>query len=57
MNYTLTDEDKKPHTFFELEPAEILNNMVVHKQAGPFVQRQRYTSIEKLRTAETTDGL
>jgi len=57
MNYTLTDEDKKPHTFFELEPAEILNNMVVHKQAGPFVQRQRYTSIEKLRKAACTDDL
>ena len=52
MNYTFTDEDKKPHTFFELEPAETLVNKVGH-----YVQRQRYTSIEKLRKAKTTDDL
>lgn len=57
MNYIFTDEDKKPHTFFELEPAETLVNKIVHEQAGPFVQRQRYTSIEKLRKAKTTDDL
>lgn len=56
-SYVLTDVDKEPHTFFELEDAEVLPQIVEHKQFGPFVQRQRYTSIEKLRKAVCTDNL
>ena len=56
-NYVLTDGDKEPHTFFELEDVEELPQVVEHKQSGPFVQRQRYTSIEKLRKAICTDDL
>lgn len=56
-NYVLTDGDKEPHTFFELEEAVVLPQVVEHKQAGPFVQRQRYTSIQKLKAAKTTDDL
>lgn len=48
---------KEPHTFFELEEAVVLPQVVEHKQAGPFVQRQRYTSIQKLKAAKTTDDL
>ena len=55
--YVLTDVDKEPHTFFELEDADVLPHIVEHKQFGPFVQRQRYTSIEKLRKAACTDDL
>lgn len=56
-NYTLTAIDKEPHTFFELEDAEELKEDVCHNDFGPFVQRQRYTSISKLRNAKTTRDL
>ncbi len=55
--YSLTAIDKEPHTFFELEDAEVLPNVITHKDLGPFVQRQRYTSIDKLRKAKTTKDL
>lgn len=55
--YSLTAIDKEPHTFFELEDAEDLPNVITHKDLGPFVQRQRYTSIDKLRKAKTTKDL
>ncbi len=55
-NYTLSTIDKEPHTFFELEEAEELNE-IIHDDFGPFVQRQRYTSISKLRKAKTTKDL
>lgn len=57
QSYILTAIDKEPHTFFELEEAEVLPQVVEHKQSVPFVQRQRYTSISKLRKAKTTTDL
>lgn len=54
---TVTAIDKEPHTFFELEDAEELKEEVCHNDFGPFVQRQRYTSISKLRNAKTTRDL
>ena len=55
-DYVFTDEDKKPHTFVKLGK-EISISPIIHEYPNPFVQRQRYTTIEKLRTAKNTDDL
>ena len=34
-----------------------VNEPITHDYPNPFVQRQRYTTIEKLRSAKTTDDL
>ena len=57
VDYTLTDEDRKPHTFVSLKKVPILNEPITHEYPNPFVQRQRYTTIEKLKSARTTDDL
>ncbi len=55
--YVLTEDDKTPHTFFELESTPVMNRVIKHNPPGPFVQRQRYTSIEKILNATSTDYL
>ena len=57
VDYVLTDEDMKPHTFIKLNRTPKLIVNVRHEYANPFVQRQRYTTIEKLEKAKTTDDL
>ena len=55
--YTLTDEDKKPHTFIKLDKGYTFDEPITHDYPTPFVQKQRYTTIEKLKCAKTTDDL
>lgn len=55
--YVLTDVDKQPHTFFKLGEEIVLDHEVKHTYPNPYVQRQRYTSLERLQKAMTTDEL
>lgn len=55
--YVLNDEDKKPHTFFKLGKEFPLDHTIRHRHSTPYVRRQRYTSIDKIHRAETTDDL
>ena len=56
-DYLLSDEDRKPHTFIKFNIGYTINEPITHDYPNPFVQRQRYTTIEKLRSAKTTDDL
>ena len=56
-NYVLTEEDKKPHTFVKFNRKYSFETPITHEYPNPFVQRQRYTTIEKLKRARTTDDL
>ena len=55
--YVLRDEDKQPHTFFRLGDEIVLDHEIRHAYPNPYVQRQRYTSLERLQKAMTTDEL
>ena len=55
--YVLTDVDKQPHTFIKLGDEIALDHEVKHIYPNPYVQRQRYTSLERLQKAMTTDEL
>lgn len=51
----LSEKDKTPHTIFKLgAPVEV---SIQHTQPNAFARKQRYTTIEKLRNAITTDDL
>lgn len=51
----LTPQDKTPHTIFKLGDAVAVS--VKHIQPNAFARKQRYTTIEKLKCAKTTDDL
>lgn len=51
----LTPMDKTPHTIFKLgSPVKV---SIKHTQPNAFARKQRYTTIEKLKKAKTTDDL
>ena len=47
--------DKTPHTIFKLGSPEKVS--IKHTQPNAFARKQRYTTIEKLKSAKTTDDL
>lgn len=55
--YILSDEDRKPHTFIKFNMGYTFEEPITHDYPNPFVQRQRYTTIDKLKVAKTTDDL
>lgn len=55
--YVLAEEDKKPHTFIKFNKAYGFETPITHEYPNPFVQRQKYTTIENLVAARTTDDL
>lgn len=56
--YFLTAEDMTAHTFMRLKMrTDLLNHRIVHNYPYAYTQKQRYTSIQKLTKALTTDDL
>lgn len=55
--YVFDDDDKQPHTFMRLVNHKALPHDIVHNYPNAFTQNQRYTTIDKLLKASTTDDL
>lgn len=55
FSQTLSPMDKTPHTIFKLgDPVKV---SIQHTQPNAFARNQRYTTIEKLKKAKTTNDL
>lgn len=55
FSQTLSPIDKTPHTIFKLgNPVKV---SILHSQPNAFARNQRYTTIEKLKKAKTTNDL
>lgn len=55
--YVFDNDDRQPHTFMRLVNHKALAHDIVHNHPNAFTQNQRYTTIDKLLNAKTTDDL